>query len=381
MPGLLELRLEQMRMSPVHALAALLRAQVQAPASAAAAPAPPLAVLTPQHLVLTLIILAAAVVLGLVVQRLLARTLHAMAKRTANEWDDIVVESLRGLAVLWFALAGLALVLRLVPLPLEVALIVRRAVGVLGILSAAIFFTRLARKSIYTYIDRQVEVPSSIFKNFATVLIYAVAFLFVLDYLGVSIAPLLTALGVSGLAVALALQDTLSNLFAGLNILMTRKIRPGDYIRLESGEEGEVCDITWRNTTIRAPEDNMIVVPNAKLAAAIYTNTHLPETEMGYFLPVTVAFDNDLDKVERVTIDVARQVLAPPERAIAGFEPYIRYNAYTDLGVRLSVGLRIKEYQQQYRIRHDFYKRLHERYRAEGIKVAVPPRAVTIDKP
>ena len=365
-------------MSPPHALTALLQDPAQA--QAAAVPALPPAALTVQHLVLTLIIMAAAVVLGLVVQRLLARTLRAMAKRTANEWDDIVVESLRGLAVLWFALVGLALVLRLVPLPSEVALIVRRAVGVLGILSAALFFTRLARKSIYTYIDRKVEVPSSIFKNFATVLIYAVAFLFVLDYLGVSIAPLLTALGVSGLAVALALQDTLSNLFAGLNILMTRKIRPGDYIRLESGEEGEVCDITWRNTTIRAPEDNLIVVPNAKLAAAIYTNTHLPETEMGYFLPVTVAFDNDLDKVERVTIDVARQVLAPPERAIAGFEPYIRYNAYTDLGVRFSVGLRIKEYQEQYRIRHDFYKRLHERYRAEGIRLAVPPRAVTLEK-
>lgn len=370
-------------MNAVHALAAPLRphalAQVQAPA--ADLPAPPPAALTLQHLVLTLIILAAAVVLGLVVQRLLARTLRVMAKRTANEWDDIVVESLRGLAVLWFALVGLALVLRLVPLPHELALIVRRAVGVLGILSAVVFFTRMARRSIYIYIDRKVEVPSSIFKNFTTVLIYALGFLFVLDYLGVSIAPLLTALGVSGLAVALALQDTLSNLFAGLNILMTRKIRPGDYIRLETGEEGEVCDITWRNTTLRAPEDNMVVVPNAKLAAAIYTNTHLPANEMGYFLPVTVAFDNDLDKVERVTIEVAREVLAGPERAIPGFEPAIRFNAYTDLGVRFSVVLRIKEYQEQYRIRHDLYKRLHERYRAEGIKLAVPPRAVTLEKP
>lgn len=332
------------------------------------------------HLLLTAGILAAAVLLGVVVQKLVASKLHAQAKRTASEWDDIVVESMRGLVVPWFLLIGLAVVLKFVPLRPEVLRLVQRAVGVLGILSAVVFFTRMARWAINVYIDRKVEVTSSIFKNFATGIIYILGFLFVLDYLGISITPLLTALGVGGLAVALALQDTLSNLFAGLNILMTKKIRPGDYVRLESGEEGEVCDITWRNTTIRAPEDNMVVVPNAKLASAIYTNTHLPQKEMGLFLPVTVAFDSDLALVERVTIEVARDVLAAPEWAIPGFEPAIRYNAFTDLGVRFSVILRTKEYQQQYRLRHEFYKRLHERFRAEGIKLAVPPRTVTIDK-
>lgn len=333
------------------------------------------------HLLLAAGILAAAVVLGIIARKVFAVTLHAWAKRSASEWDDIVADSMKGLVVVWFLLVGLAVVLRVVPLRPEIALIVRRAVGVLGILSAVVFFTRMARKAIYVFIDRRVEVPSSIFKNFATVLIYAVGFLFVLDYLGVSIAPLLTALGVSGLAVALALQDTLSNLFAGLNILMTHKIRPGDYIRLETGEEGEVCDITWRNTTIRAPEDNMVVVPNAKLAAAIYTNTHLPEKEMGLFLPVVVSFDSDLAQVERVTLEVVREVMSAPERTIPGYEPAVRFNAFTDVGVRMSVGLRVKEYQELYRLRHDLYKRLHERFRREGIKLAVSPRAVTIDKP
>ena len=332
------------------------------------------------HLLLTAGILAVAVLLGVVVQRIVASTLHARAKRTASEWDDIVVESMKGLVVVWFLLIGLAVVLKFVPLQPEILRIVRRAVGVLGILSAVVFFTRMARRAINIYIDRKVEMTSSIFKNFATGIIYILGFLFVLDYLGISITPLLTALGVGGLAVALALQDTLSNLFAGLNILMTRKIRPGDYVRLESGEEGEVCDITWRNTTIKAPEDNMVVVPNSKLAAAIYTNTHLPDSAMGLFLPVTVAFDSDLATVEKATLEVAREILSAPGRAIPGFEPAVRFNAFTDLGARFSVSLRIREYQELYVIRHEFFKRLHERYRREGIKLAVPPRAVTIDK-
>jgi small-conductance mechanosensitive channel len=351
---------------------------VQDPVGAAAAALP---ALTLVHLLLSAGILAAAVVLGLVVQKVFGATLHAWAKRSASEWDDIVADSMTGLVVPWFVLIGLAVVLRVVPLRPEVALIVRRTVGVLGILTTVIFFTRMARKAIYVYIDRKVELPSSIFKNFATGLITLIGFVVVLDYLGVSVAPLLTALGVSGLAVALALQDTLSNLFAGLNILMTRKIRPGDYISLETGQEGVVCDITWRNTTIRAPEDNLVVVPNAKLAAAIYTNTHLPEHEMGLFLPVVVAFDSDLALVERVTNEVAREVLATPERAIPDFEPFVRYNAFTENGVRFAVIMRIKEYREMYRIRHEFFRKLHERYRAEGIKLAVPPRAVTLEKP
>jgi len=333
------------------------------------------------HLLLAAGILAGAVLLGILLQRVLASRLRAMAKKTTSEWDDILIDSMKGLVVLWAFLIGLAVVFRIVPLRPEVLRVLQRADGVLGILSFVIFFTRMARRAIYVYIDRKIDVPSTIFKNFAAFVISLLGFLFVLDHLGVSITPLLTALGVGGLAVALAFQDTLANLFAGMNILMTRKIKPGDYVRLDSGDEGEVCDITWRNTTIKAPDDNMIVVPNSKLAAAIYTNTHLPEREMGLFLPVTVAFDNDLALVERVTLEVAREVLAGPERAVPGFEPAVRFNAYTEIGVRFSAVLRIKEYREQYRIRHDFYKRLHERYRAEGIKLAVAARAVSVDRP
>jgi small-conductance mechanosensitive channel len=334
------------------------------------------------HLVLSLGILAGCVLLGLALQRFVARRIRAWAAKTATEWDDILVASLRGLFVLWFLLAGLALVLKLVPLPPEVLTIVRRAVGVLGILSAVIFFTRLVRAAIYVYIDRKIELPSSIFKNFATFVIYVLGFLFILDYLGISITPLLTALGVGGLAVALAFQDTLANLFAGMNILMARKIQRGDYVRLESGEEGEVCDITWRNTTLMAPENNMVVVPNSKLAAAIYTNVHLPQKEMGLFVPVTVSYDNDLDQVERVTLEVAREVMAVPDLAVPGFEPKVRVGAFSELGARLTVVLRVKEFQDQFPLRHEFLKRLHARYRAEGITLAaLPPGAVRVEKP
>ena len=326
-------------------------------------------------------ILVGAVLLGIVIQRIFASKLRRLAKRTSAAWDDILLDSMKNLLPLVFFLAALAAVLKFFPFGPAGLTIFRRALGILGILCAVIFLSRLSRNIIHVFIDRIVDVPTALLKNSVSVVIYLLGFLIVLDYVGISITPLVTALGVSGVGFALALQDTLGNLFAGLSLLMTRKFRPGDYVRLDTGEEGVVTDIAWRNTTIRAPESNMVVVPNSKLASAIVTNTHLPDKEMGLFLPVTVAFDNDLALVERVTIEVAREVLAGPDRTVPGFEPAIRYNAFTDLGARFSVNLRIREYQAQYAVRHDFYKRLHARYRREGIRLAVPPRAVTIDKP
>ena len=326
-------------------------------------------------------ILVLSVILGILVERLFASKLHRLANNSAVEWDDILVEAMKGFVVLWFFLGGLAVVLKLVPLAPEPVKIIRQAIVVLAILSTVLFFTRLARKTIYTYVDRYVEVPTSIFKNFAIFIIYLLGFLITLDYLGLSIVPLITTLGVGGLAVAMALQDSLSNLFSGLNILMTRKIRAGDYVRLDTGQEGNITDITWRNTTIRALENNLVIVPNNKLGAAIVTNTHLPEKEMGLYLPVTVAFDNDLGLVEKVTIEVAREVLADPERSVPGFEPCIRYSAFTELGVQFSVILRIREFSEQFRLKHEFFMRLHERYNAEGIKFAVPVRAVKVERP
>ena len=333
------------------------------------------------RLVMVAGILAFAAILGLLVQRLFTRRLRVLARQTANAWDDILVEALQGVLVMWFVLVGLAVIVRLIPLAPAALKVVQRTIGVIGIISAVIFVSRLARKAIHVYVDRKVEVPTSIFKNFASAAISLVGLLIILDYLGVPVASLLTALGVGGLAVALALQDTLSNLFAGLNILMTRKIRPGDYIRLDSGEEGVVTDITWRNTTFQALDNNLVIVPNVKLGGVIVTNTHLPEEEMGLFVPVTVAFDSDLAQVERVTLETAREAMAVPAMAVPGFEPKVRVAAYTELGVRLTVVLRLKEFQDQYPLKHDFLKRLHARYRAEGIKLATLPAGTVARKP
>ena len=147
-------------------------------------------------------------------------------------------------------------------------------------------------------------------------------------------------------------------------------------MRLETGEEGYVIDITWRNTTIRALPNNIIIVPNSKLASAVIVNYYLPQREMAVLVQVGVSYDSDLEEVERVTVEVAKEVMREVEGGVPEFEPFIRYHTFADFSINFTVILRAREFVGQYLIKHEFIKRLHKRYQQEGIEIPFPIRTV-----
>jgi small-conductance mechanosensitive channel len=187
---------------------------------------------------------------------------------------------------------------------------------------------------------------------------------------------MLTALGVGGLAVALALQEPLANFFAGLFITLAGQIRVGDYVKLDSGQEGYVVDFSWRSTRLRMLANNLVVVPNAKLAQAIVVNHHLPSAELAVLVEVGVDYASDLTQVERVVMEVGRDVMAGVPGGVPEFEPFIRYHTFADSSINFTVILRAKEFVDQYLIKHEFVKRLHTRFSDEGIVIPFPIRTV-----
>ena len=213
---------------------------------------------------------------------------------------------------------------------------------------------------------------------------FAIAFIvlmIILDELGVNVTAAVVAFGIGGLAVAFALQGTLSEFFAGIYLMSDRPVRVGDYIRLDSSQEGYVVDIGWRSTKIRELPNNIIVVPNSKLAGSIVTNYYLPEPEMACLVQVGVSYDSDLEKVERVTIDVAKRVLERVTGGVPEFEPFIRYHTFSDFSINFTVILRAKEYVDRYLLTHEFVKELHKRYREENIVIPYPIRTIyTVQK-
>jgi small-conductance mechanosensitive channel len=332
-----------------------------------------------------LVIAGIAVATGLLtafLSRTLLRWLAKHAKRTKWDGDDVVVDALRTV-VPWAAIAGgAAAAAAVLPLTRTVQRTVNQSLTVLLIFVVTLSAARVIAGLVQSVTSSRSGVAGSatIFVNITRILVLAIGFLVVLQTLGISIAPLLTALGVGGLAVALALQDTLANLFAGIHILASKTVQPGDYIKLSSGEEGYVEDINWRQTTVRALSNNLIVIPNGQLAKANMTNFMRPEQQLTVLVQVGVSYDSDLEQVERVTMEVVAEVMREITGAVPDHEPAVRFHTFGDSRIGFTVILGVGEFSDQYRIKHEFIKRLHRRYREEGIRVPAPTRNVSLQQ-
>ncbi len=330
------------------------------------------------ELMIPLSLIAGSLLVGLLFNKIVLPKLQTMAARTRWTVDEAVVNSLQRMPVLWFVLLGTYTAMLGMPIKPEWAVLLKKALLIVAILSVTVVGGRIAVGLIRVYAKNvQGVLPgTSLFANLARLFVFLIGILVLLQSLKISITPILTALGVGGLAVALALQETLSNLFAGLQIVASGQVKVGDYVKLDSGEEGYVADITWRNTSIRALPNNMIIVPNSKVASALVTNYYQPEKEMSVLVQVGVGYQSDLNKVERVTIEQARETLRNVSGGVQDFEPFIRYHTFDNSSINFSVILRAKEFTDQFLLKHEFVKALHERYQKENIEIPFPQRTL-----
>jgi small-conductance mechanosensitive channel len=321
------------------------------------------------------------VLMGRVLARTIGQRLSRWTAQTKWKWDELFVEALRRGIPTWSVLFGLYLVLGFWRLPPHLLDALSRTLCVLTWLSITVVAARVMGQLTVLYGSQfQHALPvTSLTEYIVKIAVVMLGLLMILHGLGISITPLLTALGVGGLAMALAMQDTLSNLFAGFYLTVARHIRVGDYIKLESGEEGYVEDIGWRATKLRMLPNNMVLVPNKKLGEVIITNYDLPSREMAVLVEVGVEFDSDLERVERVTAEVGREVMRTVAGGVADFEPFIRYHTIGDSSVQFTVILRAKEFVDQFLIKHAFIKQLLVRYRHEGIVIPFPTQRVLKD--
>lgn len=331
-----------------------------------------------RYVVPALIVLAGAIA-GLAVDRIIVSRIRSSSAR--NDWrgGEVTARALSGMPAVLGLLIGAWIAADGLELSERVAGYVDTALRVAAIVVITIVATRLAASLTRLYTSREDTVvpSSSIFVNIVRIVVVALGVLFVLNALGVEIGPLLAALGVGGLALALALQDTLSNLFSGLQLIGSKQLSPGEYISLETGEEGYVEDMTWRFTTIRQLSNNLVVIPNSKLATSRIINYHRPVHEMSILVPVGVAYGSDLELVEKVTIETAEEVIERVEGPIEGFEPLVRFHTFGDSAIEFNVVLRVKEYVNQHPLRHEFVKALATRYADEGIEIPFPQRTIT----
>src|SRR4028119_415371 len=313
---------------------------------------------------------------GVIFERVFFNRLKRFVAKTQFPGNELLFKSLQRMPSFWFLLAGIYGAILTLPLALNVSGILQKILTAVFLYTVTLVIARIAGGLMTLYGQRIEGLSASLLSNLVRIAVITFGILMILQSMGISITPILATLGIGGLAIALAFQDTLSNLFSGLYLIISGQVRTGDYVKLATGEEGYVNDITWRNTTIKELPNNIIVVPNKNLASAIFKNYHLPVKEITLQIPVAVSYDSNLEEVERVTVDVAKEVMQTVIGGVPDFEPFIRYQEFEDFHIRLIVFLRVVEFFDQRLVRHEFIKRLHKRYRQEGIEIPYPSRTV-----
>ncbi len=319
------------------------------------------------------------IVLTLIIVPVFTRHLRKKGDQNQRLFDTILSSALGIPLILFILVLGLKLFLNTIPaVPAKWDKYIDAVVLILFALAVYLFVDKLMIEVLRRYGKKSEMIASSeaIMKAIYRSIILIFIFLIILDSLKITITPFIASLGIGGVVVGLAMQDTLSNFFSWAYIITNKPIRVGDYIQFEAGKEGYVDRIGWRNVRIRMLSNNTLVVPNNKLVSGYVTNFYLPESELAVLVNVGVDYQSDLEKVENVTIEVAKEVLLETEGAVKEFQPLIRYNAFGESSIKFTVVLRAKEYTDQYLITHQFIKRLHQRYRSEGIEIPFPARTV-----
>lgn len=328
-----------------------------------------------------LAVLALTLAGGLLLRRYLFRAARGWAARNRSRSAQLLIEATRVPFLAWVLILALHLAMESSPLPRRASTFGGNLLLVLWILSLTDVFSRLAARLVQTWGSYRSDAAlpvSTLSQNLARLVVIIVGVLILLNSIGISVTPILTALGVGGLAVALALQDTLSNLFAGVYISVANQIRIGDYIKLQGGgEEGYVSDIGWRSTAVRTLGNNLVIVPNSKLAQTIVTNYHLPERRMGLTLNVLVSYQNDPDDIEAILLDEANKAVGQVKGLRTEPGPSVRLiPGFTDFGINYSLNYQIDEFVDQYLVQHELRKRIYRRFRQAGIEIPLPSRTV-----
>ncbi|WP_339725756.1 mechanosensitive ion channel family protein [uncultured Paraglaciecola sp.] len=252
----------------------------------------------------------------------------------------------------------------------------------LTVVSLLVFADHFARMSITRIISKGSGLRSSgtLLRGLLRGVIIVIGILIILSTIGVSITPLVASLGIGSLAVALALQPTLENFFSGIQMLADKPIRVGDYIELDSGEQGFVEKIGWRSTWIKMLPNNIVIMPNSKLAQSKIINFYYPEKQLSVPVDLGVHYDSDLDHVEKVTLEVAKQVLKSHKWGIPDYDTFVIFTGFDNSSINLTVMLRAQEYFNRFFIKSEFIKALHKRYAQEGIVIPYPIRAVNLSQ-
>jgi small-conductance mechanosensitive channel len=322
------------------------------------------------------IIAAAFILAGKVADLIISSIIGRIAHRSTNDFDDNLVDLVHRPVFLSFVLLGLGLATLRVAMPAAPEFL---TLGLLKTIAIVVWLTTLA--NFNNLIVRSLRKSSqsklvqsgmlSLLHNVAKVVLAAMAIYFVFLAWNIDVTAWLASAGIVGLALSFAAKDTLSNLFAGVSIVVDAPYKTGDYIILDSGERGIVTDIGLRSTRILTRDDVEITVPNGIIGNSTITNeAGGPPAQHRIRIGVGVAYGSDLDHV----IDTLQKVAEENSNILSNPEPRVRFRLFGDSSLNFELLGWIADPANGGRVRHELNCAVYRAFNEQGIQIPFPQR-------
>ncbi|MCE9637920.1 MAG: mechanosensitive ion channel family protein [Planctomycetes bacterium] len=326
------------------------------------------------------VLLACLALVSIIVERVASWLVKKLTSRTKTTVDDAFVKGLPKLVRTVLVFVALTVVVQALahdPARLETWTRVVRAVGIIAV---GLVVTRVGLSMVDAWVrDRpQMSPVGPGIKLALKIAVIPVLLVTVLQVFGVEIAAFLTVLGVGSLAVALALQDILKNIFSGIQLVLDQPIRPGDFISIDDGKvRGTVLEIGLRSTKLRTTENNVAILPNANLANALIVNMDSVDPTFVHTVAIGVAYASDSRRVHQMlTTEAQRAVDEIPE--LVKQAPIVAFAGFGDSALNFTVAVRVARFSQRADTSTELHHRLLARLNAEGIEIPFPTRTVLV---
>jgi len=331
-----------------------------------------------------IVLFAVLIIVSLLVGFVLNRIFHYWTKRLPEGVGKLFFSLLESLPMPLLVIAGLYVGLESLPLPARLDYLGSKLSLALTILVMVYFPAKVVVLGLRRAGQRdprllRITQPAALVVRILFAILGTIIFL---DNIGVTLTAVWTTLGVGSVAVALALQETLSNFFSGLYLLADGPIGPNDYIKLDSNQEGQVLRIGWRSTTLLTLSNNYVVIPNSTLAKAIITNFSAPEQRTGCSVNVAVAFGTDPRAVEKALLESARDAIRDGLDGLLDLpEPSVSFiPGFGDWSLNFSLNVQVRQYTDQFRVQSELRKRIIGKLPAAGIEMPFPTRTLVLDE-
>ncbi len=312
------------------------------------------------------------------------RVIYKLVKKTKTRVDDKIIHRTGKPISLVLLLIGLRLAI--LPLNLGEKLMSSSTNLILSLIILAISYTfvmvfdvlinnwglKWAKKTKSTLDDNLVK----LLQKTSKVIIFSIAFIYVLDVWGIEIIPFLASMGIAGIAIAFALQDSLGDVFGGLTLILDKSVKMGDVIELDDKTTGTVIDIGLRSTKMRTFDNELVIVPNGQLSDSKIMNYAEPDQTVRLVIPFGVAYGSDIDKVKKIILKKIKNL----EHILDDPKPLIRFVEMGDSSLNFKLYLQVDHYSNRSATKDEVNTIIYNTLRKEGIEIPNPQLDVWLRK-